>query len=131
MCYYFNMIKDNVLNLILHAEGEYSAAVKGAVTHAEKYADERRLAHAARMEELKAEFHLFEKNEREKFEKTLADYDARMAKELARAKERLRAGQAAKIDAVGERIKNEVLIRYDRQSGIKGTAAGEPGGGMI
>lgn len=106
-------MKDDVLGLILHAEGEYSGALKNAVSDAAKYADESRAAHADRMEQLKSDFQLFERSEREMFEEALAEYDAHMSQKLKEAKERLMASQAAMIGKLSERIKNEVLSRYD------------------
>jgi len=102
-------MKQDILNLILQAENEYHAKVKSYVAEAEKYVDLCKQKQSAYMENLKYEWYVFEKGEKEKFERDLADTEKRIDAETAVKKERLKTRQEENIEALSERLKEEVL----------------------
>ena len=114
-------MSDDILHLILQAEKEYHDAVKNAAAEAENYAEECKLRQNADMERLNEEWQSFEEAANEKFQKSLSEDEKKMEAETAQKKEHLRIRQKEKIDAISERLKEEVLSLYgDRKDGKTG-----------
>ena len=105
-------MKDDVISEVLRAENDYHYAIDDAEKEAEKYALDKRKQQGAHLEQLRADFHAFEKSEREKFETTLSDSMRKMDEENAAKKARLKACQIRKAEQISERLKKEVLSLY-------------------
>jgi len=90
------------------AEQDYKNTIHKSIIEAEKYVDERKRVQAADFEKLKYEWYLFEKSESEKFMHALSDDENRLEDEANDKKARLKACRDDKIEAVSERIKEEV-----------------------
>jgi len=102
-------MKQDILNLILHAENEYHGTIRSFVAEAEKYVDSRKKEQSVYLEGLKYNWYLFEKGEKEKFEVRLGETERRLEAETAQKKERLKARKEENIEALSERLKEEVL----------------------
>ena len=102
-------MKKDILSLLLQAESEFQAALRGAVEEAEQYVDDRRSEQAAYVEELKREWHLFEQTEADELERALAAEGQRMEEEALRIKEQLRTRKEREEDRISEGLKEEVL----------------------
>jgi len=102
-------MKQEVLELILNAEHEYHNTLRHSVSEAERYIDERKKDQAVYLENLKYEWYLFEKNEKEALEKSLAEAETKMEAEAKIKKESLRSLQAEKLEEISERVAREVL----------------------
>ena len=105
-------MKDDVISEVLRAEGDYHYAIDAAVKEAEKYATDSRMRQSAYLDQLRADFHSFERSEREKFEMTLSENMLKMDEENTAAKARLKACQFSKAEQISERLKKEVLSLY-------------------
>ena len=100
------------MSLLLQAENEYHAAVRSAVSEAEKYADDCKKKQDAYIENLKQEWHSFEKSENDKRDKKLAEDEKNLEAKTAELKKRLKICQEKKADQISERLKGEVLALY-------------------
>ena len=105
-------MSDDIIGTILRAESDYNFALEKAVEEAEKYAQDSRNDQSAYLEELRKDFHAFEKSERDKFDKTLFESLRKMDAENATLKEQLKACQSDKADAISDRLMKEVLLLY-------------------
>ena len=105
-------MNEDILYALLQAENEYQAAMKNAVKDAEDYADDCRNKQIAYIEELKQNWHLFEKSEKEKLEKRLSDDEQKLEIKAAELKRQLKISQEKKADLISERLKGEVLSLY-------------------
>lgn len=102
-------MEEDILSLILQAETEYRSFVEKAAEQAEGYAAECKERREAYIETLKQELNAFEKDENESLALTLAENERAMENEAAELKERLRACQAKKAEAISDRLAKEVL----------------------
>ena len=102
-------MESNVLEQILHAEDAYHETVRAHIRDAEKYVDESKKRQSGNVENLKYEWYLFDKSEREKFERDLENEEKRVEREAAESKERLLTMQRAKIEEISERLAGEAL----------------------
>ena len=107
-----NGVKKNILDLVLQAENEYHDTMKNGVKEAEAYTAQCKERQSDYIEELKNEWHLFEKSESEKFEAALLKDRHEMEARMAKMKEQLKILQSGKIDLISERLKKEVLSLY-------------------
>ena len=105
-------MKEDILDPILQAEKEYHGAMKNAVLEAEVYVEECKEKQAAYVEKLNREWYIFEKAEKDKFEKRLLDAERRLEAETAALKEKLKNCQKIKAESISERFKREVLSLY-------------------
>jgi len=103
---------EDIISTILRVENDYHYAIRSAVEEAEKYAVDCRKKQGAYHDKLHEEFHAFEKEEREKFDKTLSESLRKMSEENAASKKLLKACQEKKAGIVSERLMKEVLGSY-------------------
>jgi len=102
-------LNDGIISLILRAESEYRDAVRGADIKAEDYADECAQKQDAYLNRMRREWAVFEKEENENLQKRLLETEQKTERDTAELKERLRACQSEKAEAISERLKREVL----------------------
>ena len=100
---------NDTISAVLHAEDGYHETVRAYAEDAERYVDESKKKQSVYLESLKYDWYLFEKSEKEKFEKSFAEDSARMENGAAETKRGLKAMQEEKIDEISERLKREVL----------------------
>ena len=105
-------LREDIIDLILQAEKEYQGTVRQAVAEAEQYADECKEKQGAYIETLKEGWHLFENGETAKFAEALSQVERKVKKEIAEKKEQLRLCQEKRMEAISERLKEEVLSFY-------------------
>ena len=103
---------DDIIGIVLRAESDYHFAMSNAVDEAEKYAQECRSKQSAYLEELRRDFHLFERAEHDHFEKTLSESMRQMDEENVILKEQLRNCQIKKAGQISKRLKREVLFLH-------------------
>jgi hypothetical protein len=102
-------LKDDIFDLILHAEEGYKEALKGAMAEAGKYVDGCREKQSAYIEELRQGWDLYEKAETERFAVAISEEERKMEAETAEYIKQLRTCQEAKAEIISQRIKEEVL----------------------
>ena len=102
-------MKQDILNLILRAEDEYREKLGASIIEAEQYVDESKKKQIDNFERLKYEWYLFEKREKEKFEKLLIETEQKMEAETQIKKDGLSARRRDRIGPVADRLKKEVL----------------------
>ena len=107
-----NCLSGDILRLLLKAENEYRAAIEKAAEEAEIYAGDSKKKQADYVEELKREWHLFEKSEHEKLDKMLEENEKKLDVKTSELKNRLQINQKNKADLIGERLKSEVISLY-------------------
>jgi len=105
-------LNNDILQLILQAENEYHAAMKNVVAEVENYADEYRKRQNAYIEDLKREWHLFEKSENDKFTEMLAESEKKLDAKMTELKKQLNVSKKKKADLISERLKKEVVSLY-------------------
>jgi len=103
---------DNIINIILRTENDYRETIEKAVTAAGSYTEDCRNGQNDFFNELRDEYHIFEKTEREQFEEALRLGMSEMDEEHAMMKKRLKACQEQKAGLISERLKKEVLAIY-------------------
>jgi len=102
-------MRQEIMDLILQAEYDYEEELNASVANAENYVDECKKKQDVFLERLKYEWYLFEKAEREKLEKAVAETELRMEAETRDKMARLKTLQGESIERVSERLKEEVL----------------------
>jgi len=105
-------LSEDILSLLLQAENEYHAAMENAVKDAENYADDCKKKQAAYIEDLKQDWHLFEKSENDRLDKMLDEKEQDLETKMAELKEQLKISQQKKADLISERLKEEVIFLY-------------------
>jgi len=105
-------LNEDYISILLQVEADYHRAMKKAVAEAEIRTDELRQKQKAYIEELRKEWHTFEKAENERLSKTLSDDYLKIEAKTAVSKERLKALQMKKAELISERLKEEALGLY-------------------
>ena len=105
------MSKDNedILSLLLRVEDEYHEAMENAVKEAENYAEGCKEEQNAYLENLKRDWHSFEKAENDKLAQMLAENEKKLEAQTAELKNRLKTSQKNKADIISGRLKDEVV----------------------
>jgi len=103
---------EDVISIVLRAENDYHFAMNNAVEEAEKYAEDSKQKQGAYLDELRRDFHQFERAQRDRFEKTLFESMLNMDEENAAVKAQLKNCQVEKAKLISKRLKKEVLMVY-------------------
>ena len=105
-------MNEDIISLLFQAENEYHNAVKTAVSEAENYADGCKKKQNAFIENLKQDWHSFEKSDNDKLAKKLYEDEKILEARAAELKKRLRIIREKKAELISERLKEEVLAFY-------------------
>lgn len=105
-------MSEDIINIILRAENDYHFAMSNATEDAEKYAQESRNEQRDYLDKLQRDFHQFEAEQREHFEKVLYESMRKMNEEHAALKNQLKNCQIKKAEQISKRLKKEVLGSY-------------------
>jgi len=103
-------MEEDIIGIVLRAENEYQYAINNAVEKAEEYAEGNRGDQSAFLEKQRLDFELFEKEQREHFEKTLRENMHKMNEDNSISKEKLTASFTGKAETVSDRLMKEVLV---------------------
>ena len=103
---------ENILSVIQSAEDDYAAALETAAERGAAYAEERRAASRARIDEMRRKHREFETSERDRLEREIAGRRRAMEAENEESKALLRERMEQKAGALSDRLAEEVLAEY-------------------